>query len=888
MPHYGRFCATVFICFALVANCLGREHSQRYTVQFQTPPGASSNATQAEQDAFLRYLENHGVNVTVRYRFNDIMNGMSIDLPDDSEAMRHLADAGNGTAAIEFRPSVFLSQTLQSCPYVRRYWPGKVYKRPRVQRMESHKFAGRPNLHAAHALTGVDRAKEERWSGRGIKIGILDTGIDYTHSALGGCFGPDCQVAYGYDLVGDSYDVEGKTTPDEDPIDTCDGHGTHVAGIIAANDTAKGFEGVAPGATLGAWRIFGCHGDTDDDIILMAAEMAVKAGMDIINLSVGGGVSAWEEDPLAVALSNIADRGVLVIVAQGNEGRDGLARTPSPAIGKNVVAVASFDNTVKFGHAFNVSQGAVEFGPFEYTTSNGKSKFPMNRTSLPFTAFLEPLDGVPKDRTFTRTTPKDTCGSIQQNLTDKVVLVRPGLCDFGYKAMQAQIAGAIGVVIDAGLAEEGFQVDLTKYPDIHIPVVSVHGTIANQLFKLSKANATILFSDQFIEVPTGGRPSIFSTWGPDPELHIKPDIAAVGGSIFSTYPVNLGAYMTMSGTSMATPYITGCLALFMEAKGQSQDRKSVASSLLNYAMPSASTSFDDFILESPAKQGAGLVQIFNAIHSTFSVNPSKIALNDTAFFIKNMSITIRNDDEVKKVFTLSHHPAAGILGYNLSETAVPVHRPQYVRSDARVIFHPERIAIGSHSTATVHLIFEQPKYPAKDSHLIYGGYIGVSDLKNNSVHIPYFGALGNQYDLPIFERDDSYPFIGDRNGMPLGKKPSFDFSRKQALYLYLRIGNPTSILKTELVASKGAGVIGVLPRIHEEWLARNDNSYEDFEYVYEWHGGYLKTGPDGSSTLHSVPPGEYHLRLSALRIFGNPNQESDWDVWKSPLFRVLG
>ncbi|KAI7850465.1 hypothetical protein BDC45DRAFT_401103, partial [Circinella umbellata] len=63
-----------------------------------------------------------------------------------------------------------------------------------------------PNLHVAHSMTTVDRVRVENGlTGKGIKVGILDTGIDYTHPALGGCFGNGCRVAYGYDLVGDSY-----------------------------------------------------------------------------------------------------------------------------------------------------------------------------------------------------------------------------------------------------------------------------------------------------------------------------------------------------------------------------------------------------------------------------------------------------------------------------------------------------------------------------------------------------------------------------------------------------------------------------------------------------------------------------------------------------------
>lgn len=86
-------------------------------------------------------------------------------------------------------------------------------------------------------------------TGNNIKVGIIDTGVDYTHPALGGCFGPGCRVAYGYDFVGDDYNGMNMPTPDADPMDNCNGHGTHVTGIIGAQDDELTFTGIAPKGT---------------------------------------------------------------------------------------------------------------------------------------------------------------------------------------------------------------------------------------------------------------------------------------------------------------------------------------------------------------------------------------------------------------------------------------------------------------------------------------------------------------------------------------------------------------------------------------------------------------------------------------------------------------
>ncbi|CAF1100308.1 unnamed protein product [Rotaria sordida] len=114
-------------------------------------------------------------------------------------------------------------------------------------------------------------------------IAVIDTGVNYLHPALGGCFGPRCKVAFGYDFVGDKYSASNPIpVPDNDPLDDCSesSHGTHVAGIVAGNATKMfqtgfipiaPFLGVAPQATLGAYRIFGCAADTTTTDLITAA-----------------------------------------------------------------------------------------------------------------------------------------------------------------------------------------------------------------------------------------------------------------------------------------------------------------------------------------------------------------------------------------------------------------------------------------------------------------------------------------------------------------------------------------------------------------------------------------------------------------------------------------
>jgi subtilisin family serine protease len=171
-------------------------------------------------------------------------------------------------------------------------------------------------------------------TGRGVTVAIIDTGIDYTHSYLGGCFGPGCKVATGYDFV----------NQDDDPMDD-DGHGTHLAGIVSAS--GETLSGVAPGATLMAVKVLNSQGFGSEDTVLAGIEYAVDPdndpstddGADVINLSLGG--VGHSSSPLSVAVNNATNLGVIVVVAAGNTGKFGDIMRSTPASAANVITVGS-------------------------------------------------------------------------------------------------------------------------------------------------------------------------------------------------------------------------------------------------------------------------------------------------------------------------------------------------------------------------------------------------------------------------------------------------------------------------------------------------------------------------------------------------------------------
>lgn len=289
-------------------------------VELFSPPavdGTSMKTLKKEKDEFRAAAAKAGLKYTERFAFKTLWNGLSIKIePSELGTLSRIA----GVKALYPVSKVSLSDLLPS---------------------------GIPQLEYALAMTGADIAQSELgYTGAGIRVAVMDSGIDYDHPDLGGCFGPGCRVETGYDFVGDAFDgtIYNPPVPDNDP-DDCMGHGTHVAGIIGASAAGPdGVTGVAPDITFGAYRVFGCTGFTWTDIMIAAMERALADDMDILNMSIGSSFG-WPKSPLAKASDRLVNKGMVVVASIGNDGTLGTYSCKSPGVGKKVIGVASYENT---------------------------------------------------------------------------------------------------------------------------------------------------------------------------------------------------------------------------------------------------------------------------------------------------------------------------------------------------------------------------------------------------------------------------------------------------------------------------------------------------------------------------------------------------------------
>ncbi|KAL7932468.1 subtilisin-like protein [Trichoderma chlorosporum] len=255
-------------------------------------------------------------------------------------------DCGDLFNAVVIETEIDNVDTLSAVHGVANVWPLKTV--PMASATQGVKAAQDPKYHnySVHQWTGVDQLHAQGIRGKGAKVAIIDTGVDYTHKALGGCFGPGCKIAGGYDLVGTNWNSHNEKRypkiPDQDPMDS-HGHGTHVAGIIAAEN--EWLVGVAPDAQLLSFKVFADDPwDTDEDVLIQAFCDAYGAGADIITASIGR-PDGFVDDPWALVASRIADRGVVVTISAGNEGNTGPFYSSSGANGHNVLSVAAINVT---------------------------------------------------------------------------------------------------------------------------------------------------------------------------------------------------------------------------------------------------------------------------------------------------------------------------------------------------------------------------------------------------------------------------------------------------------------------------------------------------------------------------------------------------------------
>ena len=705
---------------APVVSLSEMELGDLWFVELTTAPvadGGQLGQVRADKAAFRRAAAAAGLQYQERLAFDTLWNGLSVRInPGDLGRLSRLTG-------------------------VRAVYPVGTATLPEPEPGIS------PQLSTALAMTGADIAQSALGlTGAGVKVGIIDSGVDYDHPDLGGCFGPGCRVTNGHDFVGDAFNSTGTgaalvPVPDPDP-DDCGGHGTHVAGIVAAD--GGGVTGVAPGATLGAYRVFGCSGTTSFDIVIAALERALADGMDIVNMSLGAAL-AWPQHPAAQASTRLVNEGVVVVAAAGNDGPLGLYATGTPSVGEKVISVASFHNTHLRLPYFTVSPDGTRIG---YSSATGAPPAPTSGNAL-------------MARTGTAASTADACTALAPgSLAGTVALIRRGTCTFHVKALNAQNAGAAAVVLYNNVPEHIGSITVAGAVPITIPVVGIsgtHGTLIDS--RLASGPVTMTWTDQLDSFPNSlaGLIASTSSYGVSPDLSLKPSIGAPGANIFSTYPVERGSYTTLSGTSMASPHVAGAAALLLEASPNTP-AQAVERILQNSADPRPWWGNPALgLLDNVHRQGAGMLDIDDAISALTRIEPGELSLGESQGGPSTSTLTIRNGGTADAVYNLSHTAALS--------TGPNVFVPAFLTGFASVAFDVggvpvSSVAVPSGATATVNVTITAN--PGLADRSLYGGYLVFTPQGGGA---PYrVTLLRVQGGLPIDPGPDTnsqrFPLVG--------------------------------------------------------------------------------------------------------------------------------
>ncbi|MCW5634225.1 MAG: S8 family serine peptidase [Rubrivivax sp.] len=713
-------------------------------------------------------------------------------------------------------------------------------------------------------------------------VGIIDTGIDIDHPAFGGggvpggtAF-PSARVVAGYDFVGDAFNSSGAgaalvPVPDPNP-DDCNGHGTHVAGIVGGN--GGGIKGVAPEVKFGAYRVFGCTGTTTSDVILAALEQAHADGMTIINQSLGA-ARQWPQYPTAQASSRLVNKGIVMVASIGNNGPggsspDALFAAGAPGVGEKVIGVASFDNAQR---AFMVNGT-----PFGYTPASA--------------APLPPTSGsLPMAKTGTPTTANDACLPLAPgSLAGRAVLIRRGTCAFHIKSLNAMNAGAAAVVLYNNVAG-ALNATVAGTPAITIPVVGITAAQGATLDAAIAAGPTTLnWSTEVVAFPfgTGGLISGFSSFGLAADLSLKPDLGAPGGGIFSAYPLELGGGATLSGTSMSSPHVAGLAALMLESNPRLKPA-AIQARLQGTAQPKPWSGNPGLgFLDHVHRQGAGMADVVAAVQTTFTATPNEIALHDDdPRYHKEFTIQVVNSGRSWVDWTISHEPALA-TGPNTQTGA------SYALSG--VFLAPATVTL-SNTTATspprggvamVAVKFTSPD--ALPERSIYGGYITFRSTDGKHVvRVPYAGMKGDYQSTQVLTPTaNGFPWLATLSGGFFSNQPAgatYTLVGDDIPYILAHFDHLSRRLKMEVFdAITGRAWHNITL---EQYMTRNSTPGGFFAFA--WDGVTFRGNGTRPNQYLEVPNGQYVVKISVLKALGEDDLiwvPEHTETWTSPVITI--
>ena len=585
---------------------------------------------------------------------------------------------------------------------------------PMVQQVQYNALY-HPNLSQSYKIINADgawtAAGGRATAGANIQIGDIDTGIDQNHpffdptgllypagfpkcdaaDSTTGTPDQNCKyvtpkviVAKVFANKADKFGLDAQAVQD---------HGSHTAGD-AAGVTGKtavvngvsitDLSGIAPGAYLGNYNVFpGGITNARSEDILNAVDAAVQDGMDVLNLSLGGGFHG-NNDLLANGLDDAVDAGLVVAVAAGNSG-PGAGTVESPGRARKVITVGASTNQHFIGE------------PFTYPATTGTTigaavgDFPPLPTNSSYSLF-DTMD--------------DACASVSSLASGKLTIVNRGNCTFSTKVRNAIAAGAVGVVVVNNVAGDPIAMAMDGGGGDNLPAVMLGLKEGADLRSsgATTASATNLLQD-FVSTNADILAG-FSSQGPTAiDLAIKPDLTSVGVNVLSsitcvdkgaTCPDDGTGWAFFSGTSMSTPHIAGSAAVLLDLGFAAGQVKSALANTADLVVKDALTGTFDV---GPTAQGAGRENLTNASNASIFFDPVSASfgkIKGSKNTPTKFTFTLTNTSASAQTFSL----AASSFVPSTDPALVPYDAGTIVAGDSRISF-PSSVTVPANGTTTL-------------------------------------------------------------------------------------------------------------------------------------------------------------------------------------------
>lgn len=576
----------------------------------------------AEQEDTIKSLEEISTQIKVLIRYKLVLNGLTIWAP----------------------PEVL--EDIRSLPNVISAERSTQFARPILDDEEDDEKFAVVGTATSVKYIGAEEAYKQGILGQGMKVGVIDTGIDYTHKMLGGEGTPEAykaikpneatpafpnkKVVGGIDLVGTKFDSASPEpanrvpVPDLNPLDEAK-HGTHVAGTVAGiGDGVNTYSGVAPEALLYAIKVFGASGSTSDEVVIAALEYAINPSgdgkfedqLDVVNLSLGSGYGS-PHIMYGHAIKNTVRGGTIVVASGGNSGDKGYI-VGAPGVADDAISVASsVDNMLQ----------NLEFGKAELIFANGE-KLAVEAIEGDGTKKLETITELKGELVAVGLASEELNAELSAAVKGKIALIDRGGVTFAVKVERAFKAGAIAAVVANNNDEDPNPMTMgDKKFDIPAVMISKNaGAAAKEQLNIGPVIMDLKPEGKFLKPWLEDTISSFSSRGPRSEDGmIKPEISSPGSNIISAGRGTGDKGIYMSGTSMAGPHIAGVMAL-LKQKFTKLDAQELKSTLLGHAKPIADKDKKTYTI---SRQGAGRVQIGESLKAQVVSVPATLSFGLT-------------------------------------------------------------------------------------------------------------------------------------------------------------------------------------------------------------------------------------------------------------------